>query len=99
MAPISAPRRRGFFLVRTAVEAIMASTTKREIPNQVSSAIAEPGVTERVWVDPGLVEALRHAGHRHYGRLAIFLVLFLAAAFVGVAPGLHYRLLRGTIEL
>jgi fatty acid desaturase len=37
-------------------------------------------LTERVWLDPKLLESLRHAAHRHYARLLTFLVLYLAAA-------------------
>jgi fatty acid desaturase len=34
-----------------------------------------------VYLDPGLVEALRHVGYLHYVRLAIFLVLYLTTAY------------------
>ena len=54
--------------------------TKEAISNPTTLPVAEPGVAERVYLDPGLMAALRHVGHRHYSRLAVFLILYVAAA-------------------
>src|SRR6266496_4110890 len=59
----------------------MTLHTKKEIPNRVSLQDVEPGLAERVYLDPGLVEELRHVGHLHYVRLVIFLALYLTAAY------------------
>ena len=42
-------------------------------------------------LDPGLVETLRHVGHRHYGRLVIFLLLYLTAACTAVWTAQEFR--------
>jgi hypothetical protein len=36
--------------------------------------------TEKVHLDPKLLEGLRHVGHEHYVRLAIFVILYFASA-------------------
>jgi fatty acid desaturase len=51
----------------------------------------EPGVLERVHLDPTLVEALRHVGSRHYGRLVFFLGFYLAAAGGAVGIAQQFR--------
>jgi fatty acid desaturase len=56
-------------------------TTNKESSNRVFS---EPAEAERVYLDPGLVEVLRHVGRQHYTRLIIFLVLYLAAAWAAI---------------
>jgi fatty acid desaturase len=65
--------------------------TKKEIPSRIPPQSAEPGLTERVYLDPGLVEALRHVGHLHYVRLMIFLVLYLTTAYAAFRMAQEFR--------
>src|SRR5712671_6555952 len=64
-----------------ALGGIIPAATKEEIPNRISPQGVEPGLAERVYLDPGLIEALRHVGHLHYVRLVVFLVLYLSTAY------------------
>ena len=68
-------------LRNTTLESTDSLTTKKEIPNRSPLQGAEPGLAERVYVDPDLIQELRQVGHPHYVRLLIFLVFYLTAAY------------------
>jgi fatty acid desaturase len=63
-----------------AFESIMLVMPNQEISNRISSQKAEPGLGERVYLDPSLIEALHHVEPRAYARLVIFLMLYLGTA-------------------
>ena len=69
----------GFSLAAPAGRRIVLSSTKKDPLNPAPSATAVFG--ERVQLDPGLVHALHRVGPVHYTRLAIFLFLYVGAAW------------------
>src|SRR5258706_1759856 len=60
---------------------MIPATTKKEVLNGASLGSAAPSLGERVYLDPSLVEPLHHVGPGHYGRLTIFLALYLGSAY------------------
>ena len=52
--------------------------------NQTSSPHSESAETDRVYLEPRMVELLRHVGPGHYGRLFTFLLLYLASSAASV---------------
>ncbi|MDB6111922.1 MAG: fatty acid desaturase [Pedosphaera sp.] len=59
---------------------MMLIMPKKEVAHQTSSQSTAPGLGERVYLDPSLIEALHHVEPRHYARLVIFLFLYSATA-------------------
>jgi fatty acid desaturase len=66
------------FLVANACCAYLRGATKKEISTGSDMEQIEP--TEKVHLDPKLLDGLRHPGHQHYARLAIFVILYFVSA-------------------
>ena len=66
------------FSCRKGLLRLSSGATKKEISTGSDMGQIEP--TEKVHLDPKLLDGLRHAGHQHYVRLAIFVILYFASA-------------------
>ncbi|MDB6065138.1 MAG: fatty acid desaturase, partial [Pedosphaera sp.] len=67
-------------LAVVAFEVIISAMAKKEMLNRLSTENHDPGLGERVYLDPALMESLHRVGPRHYLRLVIFLILYTVTA-------------------